>query len=319
MPHIARIILTIIVLLAPIASHAMAADEVSEVRHSRHFNTAGRKIVVVSADTELKHRLTERLAAHGATVVDDFISRMFSPRVTVSHATKIDGHAEAYCIEVGKSKVAITYTSQEMLDRAVKQFYFLFDSPYGQRLIRGVNVCHYADQPQKSTVKRNKAGIIDGVTTVLTTAQVESAIRAQLRSNPNSYFTLAIINRQMFRFDFNALRTLNANAKAICPADAKYSIDQIRRFVATAREAGGEFVPAIDLLSNNAPFEAYTGHPMSSVEGMRFVRAIIEECSRTWGIKSICIGRRANCEAGQQYFDFLNDIGVREGIELIIL
>lgn len=297
----------------------MAAEEAEQVRHGRHFPTAGRKMVVISSDSELKLRISERLAAHGAIVADDFISRLFAPRVAVSRVAKIDGKSDAYSIEVSKSKVAIYYTSPDMLERAIRQLYFLFDAPYGQRIIRGANLYYYGDQPQKSNVKRNKAGITDGVTTALSTAQVENAIRVQLRTNPSSDFTLAIANRKVIRFDFNALRGINTAAPTICSGEAKYTSDQIRRFVAVAREAGGEFIPAIDLMSDNKTFENYTGHSISSVEGMRFVRAIVEQCARQWGIKSICIGRRDNCTAPQYYIDFLNDIASREGITLVIL
>lgn len=307
---------------ATTTSSELAEQEVEQVRHGRHFTTGARKVVVTTPDQELTRRISERLTAHGATVVDGTMSKLFGARVVVARVGKIEGQSTAYSIEVGKSKIAIYYTTPEMLDAAIKQFYFLFDSPYGQRIIRGVNINFTADQPNKTAknaVRRNSAGITDGVTTALPTSQIENAIRTQLRSNPGSDFMLAMVNRKTFRIDFSALRGINPAIGVICPTDTKYSTDQIRRFVAVAREAGGEFVPAIDLMSNNEAFKTYTGHEINSVEGMRFVRAMIEQCARQWNIRRICIGRRESGAMQQRYIDFLSDIATREGVTLIIL
>lgn len=286
--------------------------------HGRYFPTAGRKIIVKGGNMEARGDIALKLASHGAIVADDFFSRLFSPRIVLLNASRIDGSSAAYYIEVKKGKVQISYTSDEMLDAALTDFYTLFSEPYGQRQITGCNILYREDSEFQPTLRRSET-IADGVSAELSTQIVENEIKNQLRTSKGGDFILAIANRKVFRVDFEVFKDINPELSSIC-SGWYYSTEQMRQFVRTAYDNGGNFVPAIDLLSKNERFEKFTGHTMSSPEGMRFIRALIEECSRVWGVNKLCIGRKQNISTNpEHYIDFINDIASREGIEIIII
>lgn len=318
MRHFKQISTIITALLFTLTLYAQQGT-LDRTDHGRYFPTAGRKIVVKGSNFETIEDVKTKLATHGAIVADDFFSRLFSPRVVLVHASQIDGSSAAYYIEVSKSRVQISYTSSAMLDAAILEFYGLFDEPYGQRQIKGANILYRQDVVAESTTKGNRTNLVDGVTSELSSQAVENKIKNEIRTSKNGNFILAVANRKVFRVDFAAFDKINPQMGSIC-SSWSYTTEEMRQFVRTAYDQGGSFVPAIDLLSKNDRFEKFTGHTMSSPEGMRFVRVIIEECSRVWGASKICIGRKQNINLNpKQYIDFINDIASREGLEIIIL
>lgn len=63
------------------------------------------------------------------------------------------------------------------------------------------------------------------------------------------------------------------------PAESRrfYTYDELNRLGDTFGGYGLELIPTFDLATPNAHFESAIGHPMLSVEGMRFVRLLLEE------------------------------------------
>lgn len=284
--------------------------------HGTNFSTANRKIVISATYNEDAEQLEEMLALHGAKIMRGFFAKIIYPTVSFKNVASIYGSNEAFTIDVKKSSIKILYTSPAMHDKALKAFGELFDTPYGQRIVKGCYVKEVLAPSSKrapSSPRRAPSGLIDGVTTLLSFAQIQNAAKHSNGSN----FTVAIVSKRIFRFDFKAFDGCNSHIGRIANQGA-YSSAQIAQFIKYIEEKGLDFVPAIDLLSDNEPFENFIGHKMNSVEGMRFVRSIIEQCAREWKVKKICIGRK-DIEIDGRYIEFLNKIAANENVELIIL
>lgn len=295
------------ILLSLVSSFAVA-DPVVEA-HGANFPTASRKVVVVATQGDYKIQIEQLLALHGAQIEQGFFAKLFLPNVSFKSVPNINGSNRALSIRVTKNSVKVLYTSDEMGERALKLFESLFENPYGQRIIRGKDILEIL--PAEKSLPSSRSAITDGVTNLLTVPQVQSAIR----HSPNSDFIMAVVSKRIFRFNFDVF---GGSTAANIATSGAYSPTQIAQFVKSASDAGKRFVPAVDLISPNPIFEAYTGHSMNSVEGMRFVRAMIEQCARVWKVKAICIGRKSTVIDGR-YSAFLADIAAREGVDLIVI
>lgn len=281
--------------------------------HGRHFATHDRRVVVHASTVEDRDAIEQMLALHGAKIMTGFFAELIYPHVSFKQAHTVHGSSNALSIRVSPSSIKISYTSQEMAEKAMEYFRSLFEAPYGQRIIHGRNIVEVMPAPSKSTLKRNSAGVVDGVTRTLTVHEVQSAIR---RSSPGD-FMMAIVSWRIFRFDFDVLEGINPALGHIASSGG-YTSAQIVEMVKYGAANHLNFVPAIDLLSDNEPFEKQTGHRMNSVEGMRFVRAMLEQCAVQWGVRKICIGKKEDVADGR-YMEFLHNIARTIGLELVMI
>ncbi len=296
---------------------AMAQD--GHIKFSAdNFVVEGRKFVVKGGDAQTKEYLQEKFYYQGGKVAVDLISELFAPSVAMKHCKDIEGHKDAYSINVSKNTAIIKYTSQEMLDMAIEVFEDFFDKSYSGYIIRGGSAIFYADDARNlaGQIRSNSSGVYDGVTKKQSMKHIRSAMRSQLTRSDK--FIFAMVSKDYFRVNFNVFNGINPTLGTICDKNS-YTLSEIKTISAEARARGGEFVPAIDLLSDNKLFEQYTGHAMNSVEGMRFVRAMIEQCATEWGVKSICIGKLRDFELSDRYIEFITDIAARNSLEIIIL
>lgn len=284
---------------------------------STSFAVEGRKIAVRGADAMTREQVCERMLHLGAVVQIDIFSQVFLPGVTMKFSREIDGHATAYSVKVTKNAIKIHYTSLEMLEVALSKFYGMFSQVSGHKIVRGGSVLYYADARRPGDdIPNNAQGIFDGVTAKRSLKKVEGAMRIQFAKG-DKVFVLAMVNSDIFRVGFKVFDGINPAMGQINDPKS-YSFADIQKFKESAKRLGGEFVPAIDLLSDNKQFECYTGHCIYSAEGMRFVRAIIEECANDWGVKSLCVGSLSRCTATNGYVDFLKDIANRNSIKLVM-
>ncbi|MFI3287271.1 MAG: hypothetical protein R3Y61_02205 [Rikenellaceae bacterium] len=293
------------------------AQGVSIKYNGEDFLTSGRKVVVKSPVAQLQTDLSEWMLICDAVVMTDVFSKMFSPSVKLKYVNEIDGKRDSYKVTVKKNKIVVQYTDLELLEDAIAQLYKLEGEGSSGRIIRGAVVSYAKDRAAKIKIRTNSAGIYDGISKKQSNSDIQEAIRAQVASDDKK-FIFAIVNKSLFRVDFDVFKEVNPSMASICTAES-YSKEEILSIVQYAEGRGGSFVPALDLLSDNAAFESFTGHKIHSVEGMRFVRAIIEECANVWGVQAICVGTLAKSDAPNYYIDFLQDMADRNSVELIIL
>lgn len=282
-----------------------------------NFATSERRIVVKSPVAQYQTDLSEWLLTLEGVVMTDIFSKMFTPSVTLKYTKAIEGNPNSYKLTVKKNKVLIKYTNPEMLEDAVAQLYKLEGESNGKRFIRGATVFYARNASGEINIRTNGAGVYDGISKKQSQEDIEQAIRAQANSDDKK-FILAIANKSLFRADFDVFKDVNPSMPSICTSES-YSQDEIIAQREYANTRGVTFVPALDLLSNNTAFENFTGHSAHSVEGMRFVRAMIEQCANEWGVTALCLGTMSKSEAPSYFIEFIQDIADRNSIELIIL
>ncbi len=315
MKRLKAILLVAVMSLCSIAAMAQHG----EVTYSNtRFETEGRELTVRSADYHAEQLVSGKLAQLGAVVSTSFFAKIFLPGVTLAYKKDIDNYTTAYLIEVKRGGVKIHYTSLAMLELALKDFDTLFELQSGSRHIRGARILYHSGLSAKTVlVNKSEEGVLDGVSSLIDPKKFAAAIAQEVK-NGNKEVMVALVNSSVFRVQFSVFEGINPEMPTICE-DGGYTTEQLLGMIEAARSGGGEFIPALDLLSENSPFEKYTGHEMTTAEGMRFVRAMLEECATEWGVNKVCVGTQANNAAPQGYVDFLHDIASRNNLELIIL
>ncbi len=303
--------LIMVVLFVAILPREAGAQSI--VYSENYFVVEGRKVVVKGCDEKTRVEISEKILATDGIAMEGFFAKSFLPSIKFHPTASVEGKATAYQIVVKKSRVEVRYTSAEMLSLAVEQLFGLFTVQNGRWVIRGATVSLYRDSSTIS-LRSNREGIYDGITTELSEKQLKRAID----SKRTDKFILAMGNSSLYRVNFKVFEAVNPNCKNISK-EIYYTTEEILSLVQYAKSKGTEFIPALDLLSENSAFEEVTGHSIHSVEGMRFVRAMIEECAESWGVKTLCIGTKRSDTAPKYYTEFLYDIASRNSLTLIIL
>ncbi len=155
---------------------------------------------------------------------------------------------------------------------------------------------------------------LDAATRFLSVSQIETAIKNQ-PAGERFYLTLA--TSTTWRMQSPSLEIANPSALIYPAPGSLYTREQLQQIAATARTAGVELVPTLDLLIENQPFQRCFGHSIFSVEGMRLVRAALEDCVNTMHPERICLGRTTP-DADERYRNFLNEIAGILGVKFII-
>lgn len=314
--RVAIILLSLVALIT--SSHAAYADGVQRKQHNKNFVLDSRKVYIKGSDPVTTKMVSSKIQEHGATVTNDFISKIFGARIIFQSTSKIENSSSGYSIEVSPSKVAIKFTSAEMLDYALEEFNKLFIQSGSTRVINGCDILCIDNSYTNNSLTINSYGVIDGISNELSQKDIIKEMKTRIEKQRKLDFILAVANRNVYRVNFKILEGLNPSYNGIAEGWT-YSTDEIKEYVTQARQNGGEFIPAIDFLSQNERFEQYTGHTIDSPEGMRFVRAIIEECANDWGIKKLCIGTKSKITVEPYILDFLESVAQRENIELIVI
>lgn len=251
--------------------------------------------------------LIEFLRGQGADVSQSFLDKMFRPRIKIHHQGQIDGvrEADALRIRVSSRGVVIEYTSKESLAVAMKYFRELVK---GKR-VTGCDIIHWGERSPTAL----KGNVIDATKGILTLAEVEKIIK---RHRAEQLF-LRMVTPTKWALESASMKLFNPRA-TIYPAGGYYRLSEVKAMFDYARRERVDLVLQVDLLAPNDVFSAATGHSIFSVEGMRLVRAMLEEWIKEIGCKSISLGVRA-AQADDRYVGFVREITEGLGVNLIII
>lgn len=301
-----------------------AAEKIE--KHGENFATGGRKIAVITSKdgAQYKKELSLFLRNCGSTVVDNYFAQLIYPTVKMVKGDFANG-AEGYSVKVRRGKVTIHYTSPSSARSALDYLFTTFESPEGRRMLAGIDVVNsqlknaIPNTDQKGSVGVfARSGVVDGVSRHLTNAGIGSSIEKLPmadRRNP----IVAIASDDTFRINMECMKIFNPN-NSLTSKGELYSASQIKNLFSTARNNRVNLALGVDLLSPNTGFEKWAGHSLNSVEGMRIVRAMIEEMATTWGVSRICVGdSKALYASDKRYVDFLKEICRRNTVEMIML
>lgn len=273
--------------------------------HGNDFSLT-RDITIKTSKTDkiAGQEISNMLNSVGVKVKNPLVSFKKKPKIILEKVKSISGIKEpdALQIKVSTNAVNIYYTNEQSKKLALTYLKSLITDSK----IAGVDITDW-----RGNAKSSKE-MVDAATEFLTTAQIESKIKA-LRARE---VMVSFADAQNWRLESDAFKLINPNA-SIYPDNNHYTTDQIVQLYRKLEKNRIIIVPVIELITPNQRFEQITGHTQFSVEGMRFVRAIIEEYAEKLQCKKICLGTLSD-QTDKRYLGFIKDIATRCQIELII-
>lgn len=295
------------------------------VPHGESFATGSRKVVVLvpAVASQYRGELVSFLSSCGAVVMNGFFAELIYPSVRMVHGD-LDHGAEGFTIKVRKNKIQIRYTSDAQARRALDYLRTMYETPQGRRLIRGADVSIKQRKEGAVAVAGKGAGVfarpgvVDGISTHLSSNVIKSTV-SKLVAGGYQDPILAIASDKIFRVDFYCLKVFNSSTP-ILKHGLSYQESEMKMLLAQMVKSNIRLVIGFDLLSPSPMFEQWSGHALNSVEGMRVVRAVVEEMAQSWGVSRLCVGVSDSLYAkDKRYMTFLQDICKRNSVEMIVL
>ena len=235
-------------------------------------------------------------------------------RIAFVKTNAIEGAAgnDAWQIVVKSRRIFVTFTSDKALRQAVETLQDMVaeDAAKGKYIPGGILTDWGA-----STASRDHGATADAASGLRSVGDLEAAVRRLGSKSREVYLILA--DTDHWRMESPSLETAAPGGR-LYPADGYYSTAQLQQLVASAKRSHIEIIPTLELLSENRSFTETFGHSVFSVEGMRLVRAAIEDCIATLHPSKICLGSLSP-QADMRYMEFISDLASMLGIELVIL
>lgn len=266
------------------------------IKHGNSFDL-NRKIATKSTNQEF---LT-LIRSQGATIANGFFERISAPKIIFQHTQTIDGAmgTDALKITVTSKKVTVRYTSPGSLIRC----YELLGGMIKDGRIAGADIVDWGARKSKAL------GSID----LASKPRPMDEIERQIRANRSSTLYVVLVNSNKWQLR----NTVFTNVNSKYPFQAAYTVAQVNQMTEIARREKVTLIPRMELLAENAEFRAITGHSIFSVEGMRFVRALLEEYAQQVNFKKLSLGKRTSA-VDNRYMEFIMQLAERCGLEIEI-
>lgn len=256
--------------------------------------------------------LQNLLTSSGATVSTSFFKQFFSPKIVFKQTTNIknvDGD-EKVKITVSYKKVLVEFNTPKAGLRGVELLLTILKKRNNTYVFDGVQIIDWATKTDKLAKQKH-----DGFD--LTDPSLNKAfILGMVNKAPQgTFYFLYATNPNRWAIESQIFAETNAKWQTII-AKPHYSIADINEIITTGQKRGVNIILNVNLIEENETFKEVTGHSIYSVEGMRFVRAIIEEYKNRLNLKSIAIGY---IPAGidEFYLQFIERIKELNNIDII--
>lgn len=301
-----------------VARAEFLAEERTEP-HGQYFSTGGRKIAisVPKGEEELGGRLAEFFTRSGAQVEQGFFASLIYPTVSIKQKNSAE---EGYSIRVRRGSIRVLYSSPIFAAKAVDALEGLFAEPYAQRMIRGVDIVSMVAGRRVADVSGvavREGGVVDCAVRFHSVASIQSAIKRQSATGKSGVVVL-LASPEAMRLHLECFRLFNPTAPIVPRAEC-YTQPIASEIVRGGEQVGVRVTFGVDLLGENPKFRFWSGHELSSVEGMRLVRAMIEELAGQWGVRRLYIGTKEGAYASdKRYREFLTQIAARNNVELVV-
>ncbi len=274
------------------------------------------KSVFITADFE--HRtvpteLAKWMRARGIAASNAF--NKAKGRISFVRVKTIEGAAgnDAWRMEVGTRQITVSFTTENSLKHAVEAVKNAVrrGETDGKFYIQGGVTIDWGTR----TAARDHDATADAATSLRPVSDLEAAVKRLGGKSREVY--LILVNSDSWRMESPSL-AMAGSTQRLYPTDGYYSIRQLRLLADAARKSQVEIIPTLELFAENKPLVAAFGHSIFSVEGMRFVRAAIEDCVEILRPNKICLGRLSN-EADMRYLEFISDLAAMLNVELVII
>lgn len=221
--------------------------------------------------------------------------------------------ADAWQIDVKAKRATVSFTTETALQNAIAALQEMIEHdaagrkylPGGVRADWGVQ---HAPQPKREAVA-------DAATSMRTVDELETALKRLSTKSGEVY--LMLVSADKWRMQCPSLEAARLTDRLYSP-DGCYNTRQLEQLAAAAKRSRIEMIPTLELLHENKPFTEAFGHSVFSVEGMRLVRAAIEDCIAAMHPKKICIGTLSS-HTDMRYLEFISSLASMLEVELVII
>lgn len=240
----------------------------------------------------------------------------------VSHIDGITGE-NGLRITIKPRRITVLYTSESGLNRAgelLRAHIRTQTRPY--HIPTGV----ISDWGVQNAV-RDRDATIDAATAMRTLSDIEAAIKKQADKRVRDLY-IVLVSANSWRMQSPSLEMARAEnfstdgkptaSISLYAPDGYYTTEQLVKIKATAQRLHTSLIPTLELFEPNAPLSECFGHTSYSVEGMRLVRAAIEDCAKAFNTKKICLGTPP-ADLDPRYMEFIENLFATLGLELIII
>lgn len=240
------------------------------------------------------------LQGGGATIQKSFFKKLFAPKIIIKQVRSVEGARgdNALRIDVSTSRVSVMFTTEESLSRAFELLASMIVEKRGVSVIQGTDII---DWSASAFVPKPGAGAVDLTSgALLARGQIEALIA---KTKAGTQLELTVVSPRGWVIESRALDGVHPSAK-IYSATGFYTTAQLKTLADYAATRGVKMVLRAELLENNKAFKRVTGFDVNSVEGMRFVRALLGEWRRTTGIDIVDLGNISK-SADERFMEFL--------------
>lgn len=297
---------------------AVAAPAPRKIIETSAFFPLGRKVALKGEDLTMVAELSKLLSEQGMTVDNGFFTRLIGPQVVLQKCETIDqmtARNDAIKIKVTGSKIEIRYTTPMSCYRAISMLEGLVSTRGGRRVVGGGEYWDW-----DGVVRSASTRTIDAASRYLSRGEIEQSIKRMTSAGAakNGYLMLELVNTDYWRFGVSTFELVNPNQPIYPEINKIYTPEQINSLIYNARKEKVTLVPVIDLFSENRPFQSVTGHSPWSVEGMRFVRNVIEQYAKNIKSRKLCLGPM-DSGIDKRYLEFVEQIVRDNNLELVSL
>jgi len=300
------IILSIIFLTAV---HAYAGS-LKTVNSGKNFSIA-RQVVINGKDIapEDYGELRDIITKNGGTILYKFsVKSLVGPTISIKHTDKVKGSSDrnAFHIEVSQTSVKVTYTSPSSLKKAVETLKSLIVTDVtGTRCIRGGKYT-WINDPGEKVVNEKKSHMA---------GEIKSLISALDKMAAGSETELILITPTDWMVESPVMEEFDTK-KVLYSQSGYVSCQQLKEVQEKAFNRGVTVKVIMEFNEENIPFKEVTGHSLFSPEGMRFIRAALQQWHDMCGLKAVYVGKRANDDmVSKRFDDFLDTISPMIGIQ----
>lgn len=222
------------------------------------------------------------------------------------------GGKDAWQIVVKPRRISVAFTSENALRHAEEALRGMVKKDRAGRVYFPGGV--WMDWGAR-TAARDQNAVADAASAMRSLEELEAVLKRMGERSKEVY--LMLVSADKWRMESPSLEAAGL-ADKLYPSDGHYNTAQLQQLAAAAKRNHIEVIPTLELFSENRAFSTAFGHSVFSVEGMRLVRAAIEDCIEALKPTKICLGTMSP-QADMRYTEFISDLASMLGVELVII
>ena len=207
------------------------------------------------------------------------------------------GTQDAYLVEVSKNQVLVRFTSPLSAIWAYNALVSLYTERDNvlSKLTRKMKRHLRGERLIATQGEGVDSDVVDFTKQAGADVSRAKSVIDQCKKNDILSVYLVFVSGQGWKVESDVMKLVNPFDNICESGGFDYSaVNEIGRY---GEESGVTIIPVFDFVSSDNPcFEQFTGHPVHSVEGLRFSRAFLEEFCKRTSFETISLGRKIDDE-----------------------